>query len=187
MLRTVLETAAESFRAPREAARRIAEVFTTLEGVGVLFGLAYCLNAILLTAAQLAFGREGAGGTLSFVVLNLVISGAAFVILTGLVYGCGRLFGGTARLIEVAAVVAWHSLVTVPFTPFIAGGFDPASGEPGPGFLLQLALIGVALWLLVNFVAEVHGFTNAWRVAGVMFAGLFMAGMILPILFAGFI
>lgn len=186
MLQSLLEAAVESYRAPRRAARRIIDTVDRPEAVALMFGVSFCVSAMLMLLTQSAFGADGANGGLGFVFLNLVFSAFGFGMLVGLVYGVGRLFGGEGELIEVAAVIAWHSLVTVFFTPFVASA-GTLDGASGPAFLIQLVCVGVAIWLLVNFIAEVHGFPNAWRVAGVMFVGMFLAGLILPFLFAGLI
>lgn len=186
MLQTILENVVESYRAPRNAARRIATMVRRPEEVALLFGLSFCVSALLLILTQFLFGTDGDAGGLSFVFTNFLIGAASFTILSGLVFWVGRLFGGQGGLMEVAAVIAWHSLVTSIFTPFIAGAAAPGE-TPGPAFLIQVGLVGLTLWLLVNFITEVHRFQSAWRVAGVMLAGMFMAGLILPILLAGLI
>lgn len=187
MLQIVLENVADSFRAPRRAARRVIDTVKRPEEVAMMFGLSFCISTILMLLTHLIFGIGGGTGSLGFVLTNLMVSAFAFGMLTVFVYMVGRLFGGEAEILEVAAVIAWHSLVTAVFTPLIAGAVNPADAQPGPGFLIQFALVGVVLWLLVNFIAEAHRFQNAWRVAGVMFVGIFLAGLILPFLLSGLI
>ena len=183
MLKTLIDTALLSLRAPRSGARAIMDMIDGYEGVAVLFGIAFSLTAILtLIGFSIAPQSVDGGSALEFVFLNLFVSIAAFAFTTGAVYVVGKMFGGAGSFLDVATVMAWHSLITVVFSPFLS---PEALMSEGAGAGLQLALIGVAFWLLVNFIAEAHRFQSAWRVAGVMLGGVFVAGVVLPLLLIG--
>lgn len=56
------------------------------------------------------------------------------------------------------------------------------------GGAFQMVVVGViAIYIFANFIAEAHGFASAWKVAGVLMAGLFVAALILPMLLGGVI
>ena len=81
---------------------------------------------------------------------------------------------------QVAAVVAWHSLVTAPISLFVNPlAMMSPDANPGAGAFIGMALMAFSVWLFVNFVAEVHRFASAWRVAGVMFGALILVAFIL--------
>lgn len=181
MLNTLLENAVLSFRAPRKGARAIIDMVSGWDGVALIFGLAFTLTAILtLLGVSIADRSEATGDGMQFVVTNLIFSLVAFAFSTGLIFGIGKLFGGKGELLEVATIMAWHSLITVAFTPFIS--LEATMEGAGPAAIFQFILMGVALWLLVNFITEAHRFESAWRVGAVMMGGVFVAGLLLPII-----
>lgn len=186
MLDQLWANAILTFRAPRRGARFAIDRFDTLERVALIFALAFAANALLMSVRGVLTGEDLSGemGPIGFLVGNLFASLVAFTLMVVMILVIGRLFGGRANLMEVSAALAWHSLVTAAFAPFI----NPVAlmtEAQGPGFIISLLLIGVTLWLLVNFIAEAHGFRSAWRVAAVMFGGLFLLGALVPFFLAG--
>ena len=175
-----------TFRAPRQGARFAIERFDTIERVALVFALAFAGNALLMTVRGAMTGEDIAGemGPIGFLLGNLFASALVFSVMVVAILIIGRLFGGKATPLQLSAALAWHSLVTAIFAPLV----NPAAlltGEPGPAFVISVALIGVMIWLLVNFVAEAHGFRSAWRVAAVMFGGIFLFGALVPFIIAG--
>ena len=187
MFGTLIEDVIASYRAPRPTVRRVIDRMHGWREVAMLFGLAFCLSTGVAVLMALA-GGEGAVG-LGFVLSNLVFSAAAYLFAVLLIHRLGRAFGGQGALIEIAAAVAWHSLVTVIFAPLVAAA-TLAGGEGGASGVLAIAQLGmiiVVIWLLANFVAEAHGFLSAARVAGGLVAGAILLGLILSLLFSGLI
>lgn len=194
MLLPLIERVAETYRAPRPAMRRVLNGVTGFRDVGLLFALSYCLNSAVIILVSLfasSPAEDGADrpGAVAFVLTNLVFTAAAFALVTALVWRVGRALGGQGSLLDIAAAVAWHSLVTVIFAPVIAAAMvsDPGSSVAGILVMAQLAMVIVVMWLLANFVAEAHRFASAWRVAGVLFAGMFFIAFALSIAVSGFI
>ena len=156
----LFETLVETYRAPRRAARRVIDTLRTPEQVGIVFGLSAVLSAIFLTLSLMA--RGGVDGSILGVILsNLMLSVAAFAVLVALTYGIGRMFGGTGGVLPVSAALAWHSLATVIFAPFISP--EAMMAPSGAAAFVQLAIVGIVTWLMVNFIAEAHGFKSAMR------------------------
>ena len=181
MFGTLIEDVIASYRAPRPTVRRVIDRLDGWREVAMLFGLAFCLSSGIAVLISLLSGEGGAG--LGFLVTNLVFSAAAYALAVVLIHRVGRLFGGKGEMIEVAAAVAWHSLATVIFAPLVAAASAPGlGGAAGILAIAQLAMVAVVIWLLANFVAEAHGFRSVARVAGGLFAGVFMLGLILSIL-----
>ena len=109
---------------------------------------------------------------------NLIFSAVAFAFVCGVVFGVGRLFGGAGSLLNVAAAMAWHSLITVVFTPFLS--LTALTGEGG-GAALPIFIMLFIAWLLVNFAAEAHQFKSVWKVAAVMVGLLFVPAFLMTL------
>ncbi|WP_340110499.1 YIP1 family protein [Pikeienuella sp. HZG-20] len=185
MLEFLIDAVMQSYRAPRKAVRRVLDVVDGYEGVALLFGLAFSVNTFLVILVSLLAGRGGVG--VSFVFSDLLFSVVAYSIAVALIYRVGRALGGKGSLREIATVVAWHSLVTVIFSPLVAVATLPnlSSGAAAGLALAQLAMVGVVLWLLANFIAEAHRFKSVLRVAGGLFGGVFLIGFVLSLLLPG--
>ncbi len=183
MLQELVKSVIDSFVAPRAAARRVMDNVTDFQGVAVIFGLCFTLSAIVhivktLFDSDLATHVQNEGGALS-VVLNLFLSTAVtFAFLSVVVFGVGRLFGGVGSLLNVSAVIAWHSLITVVFLPFVS----LSALTSGNGAALGQVFIGLfTLWLFVNFTAEAHQFKSVWKVAAVTFGLLFIPAFLMTL------
>ena len=156
MLQELMKSVIDSFVAPRAAARRVIDNVHDFQGVAVIFGLSFTLSAIVLILKS-SFGAgqgadfEAAGGALPFIISNLIFSAVAFAFVCGVVFGVGRLFGGAGSLLNVAAAMAWHSLITVVFTPFLS--LTALTGKGG-GAALPIFIMLFIAWLLVNFAAR---------------------------------
>lgn len=183
MIQELLKSVVDSFVAPRAAARRVIDNVTDFQGVAVIFGLSFTLSAIVLLLktsfdADAAAEIDRAGGAITAVVSTLIYSGVAFAFVCGVVYGVGRLFGGVGSVLNVAAVIAWHSLITVVFSPFLS--IASLTSESGSALVPMFIMLFVA-WLLVNFTAEAHGFKSVWKVAAAMFGLLFIPAFLMTL------
>lgn len=173
-----------SYRAPRVAMRRVLDMIAGFEGVALIFGVSFTLSALLMLAiAQI--GGQG-GGDIGYLISNFFFSLIGYLVAVALVFWVGKAFGGRGRFLDVATAIAWHSLVTVIFTPLVAVATMPGIGDGALGLLAvaQIAMIGVILWLMANFVAEAHGFRSALRVALVLIGGLLVIGFVLSLFLA---
>lgn len=179
MLQDLLNRYVDSFMSPRRAVRAVIDRVDSLEGVVVILGLSLAINSIILVV-KLTMGGGAPGGVLPIVLFNLVLSIAAFGIMTFMVQGVGKLFGGRGEVRDVATALAWHGLVMVVFTPFLS--FDSMAGAEGGFQLPQIVILGVAIWLLVNFIAEAHRFESTMKVAGVMLALLVIPAFLMVLL-----
>jgi hypothetical protein len=108
----------------------------------------------------------------------LLLAGSAL-----LIYRVGKARGGTGTLPDALLLVVWLQvpmvgvqiiqLVVLLVIPPLAG-------------LISIAGLGLFLWLLASFIAELHGFASRWAVlAGVMitsFAAAFVLVVILALL-----
>jgi hypothetical protein len=181
MLGFLANTTLLSFRDPRRGVRMILDNVHGVQGAAVLLGLALVALCLIVTVEWLLFGAPDMSGlpegapkpTLAQAVQGTaLVSAISFGFITAIVFGVGRMFGGTGDLPTIAVALAWHSLITAIFAPFVS--LRHMTAEGGPDFW-RIGLILFTLWLLICFIAEAHRFASAWRVGGVL-AG-FMFGL----------
>lgn len=182
MLTLLSELLLQSYRAPRATIRRVIDAADSYEAVALIFGLSFTLNTMLVVVVAMAGEQGGAG--FEFVLSNLAFSLVAYALAVVLIHRIGSALGGCGSFRDIAAAVAWHSFVTVIFAPLVAAATLPGIGAGAAGFLAiaQLAMVGVVLWLLANFIAEAHGFPSALRVGAGLFGGVFLVGFVLSML-----
>ena len=166
---------------PRASVRRI------IDG-GHGFGVALLMVLLALLAREifvlLVLGpRSEASGLQLGIHLQAVIEGMiSFLILSALVYGVGRVFGGTGTWRDTNLAIAWYLLVTSVFVPLAlpalihvaeavaAAGDGSVAPVDIPGNLLTMFAVasGIMLWLFACYVAELHRFARTWNVVAVM-------------------
>jgi len=183
MLQELVKSVIDSFVAPRAAARRVMDNVTDFQGVAIIFGLSFTLSAIILIvkasfSADAAAEIERAGGALAASLSLLIYSAVAFTFVCGVVFGVGRLFGGVGTFLNVAAVIAWHSLITVVFSPFLS--ISALTSESGAAMVPIMIMLFV-FWLLINFTAEAHQFKSVWKVAAVLVGMLFIPAFLMTL------
>lgn len=87
-----------------------------------------------------------------------------------MIHGLGRSFGGTGTLPDALLVTVWLQVVMLGFQglQLLADLLSPALAA-----LVGLTSLGVFLWLITSFIAELHGF----RSRGLVFMGVLGAGL----------
>lgn len=180
MIGQLVRAVAEGYVAPRRAIRRLLVADNGLEAALLMLALAYVVQAIL--TVLFISSAIGIGGHLLAIVQQVVV----FFVLSALIYGVGRMAGGTGTLEGAQLVVGWHALVVSVISPLAIGvssvAFGPdaeqGAGLPaGLGFLAFL-YVAISFWLMANYIAELHGFRSNWGVLGTM-VGLTFATAIL--------
>jgi hypothetical protein len=166
---------------PRASVRRIIDGRHGFHVALLMVLLAFLAREILVLLV-LGPRFEDSGLQLG-VHLQAVIEGMiSFLILSALVYGVGRVFGGTGTWRETNLAMAWYLLVTSVFVPLAlpalihaaeavaAAGGGPVERVDIPGNLLAMFGVasGIMLWLFASYVAELHRFARTWNVVAVM-------------------
>lgn len=80
-----------------------------------------------------------------------------------LAYGVGRWRGGRGSMSDAVLLVAWLQVVQL---ALVAVQMLLLVVMPPLAAVLEIASVVIFLWLLSNFVAELHGFASVGRVAG---------------------
>lgn len=171
----------QGYVAPRASARRVLDSGQGIEAALCMVALAYLLQS-MLTILFLS-GAFGLVGHVMAIVQQLV----TFFLFSALVYGIGRLAGGTGTMTGAQLIIGWHALVTSLISPLAIGvsvavfgaAADGTTGVPPGVVLMAIAYLGISFWLLANYVAELHGFRNPWAVLGTIVGLSFACAMLL--------
>ena len=158
---------------PRGAARRVMALPLPLGARWQALALVIVLSMLFGQAAALMLAGEGVDAT----ALGL-IQAAALLTLVYAVYIVGRLMGGRGVFEDGLILVAWLQgvMVAVQLAQIVALLILP----PLTGLLGFLGF-ALFLWLLTNFVAELHGFSSLGRVFGMILLTLFGVAIVLAI------
>lgn len=143
---------------PRGAARWIIGQNYGLSTAAMALALVSILTS-LLSAIVMVIAPDQ---MFNFTPLQLAAGQMAGLFLaSGLIVWVGRIFGGAGQFSDAVALVAWAEAImfALQLLQFIALFLLPAA-------TVVLALVGLALlvWLMVQFIAELHGFDNLWLV-----------------------
>lgn len=153
-----------TFRDPRQAAA-VVKGLRVSDGARwmalVLMAVASAIVMHLVSSMAPPVGPDGEVIALPGPFFWAGMVGFGMCLTAVLAYGVGRWRGGRGTLPEAALLVAWLQviqLVLVVLQLLIAVILPPLSG------LLDVLSVVVFLWLLTNFVAELHGFRSVWKV-----------------------
>ena len=181
MLEGLLLAARDTVIDARSAAQRVIALRLPLSTAVLALLLTSVLAAVLagLTFQISGFGGDAAmaalfGSPFSLALMQVAVQASAAV----LIYVIGRLFGGRGQLSDAVALMAWLEavLLIAQFAQLLLIGLVPVLAE-----LLGLLGMGLFLWLLTVFTAELHGF----RALGRVFLGILLTALAVGVLFVG--
>lgn len=176
----LLSLAMQTVVAPREVARLLLSIRPGAEALWTGFALVVVLNALVFSASHL-LAPVPVPGVLAnpavFAAMQAVVLAASIAALTWV----GGLFGGTARLQDMALLLIWmqalrilaHALMALvlPLAPVLGTG-------------VFMAITGLGLWILLNFVDEAHGLGSLLKAGAVAGLGLLAMAFALSIVLA---
>ena len=148
-----LSLAWQSVVAPRDVARLLMAMTLGREALLTAFALVVVLNALVFKASLIL--SPGSVGVLDnpgvFVALQASALAASIAALTLI----GRWSGGAGRWDQIAVLLIWLQALRVAVQVVLLA-LLPIS--PALGVFLVLAASAAGVWILLNFVAEAHGF-----------------------------
>jgi hypothetical protein len=183
----LLRMARDTVSNPREGAETVLALGLPKQALWLAFALVVVLSMLLGDLLYLLadLPRDGAmTGPLgaSPLVMGL-LQGAFLFLMAHAVTLVGRMFGGTGRFDEALALIVWLQFIflCVQVLQLAAVLVIP----PMAGLITMLA-VGLFFWLLVNFIATLHGFTSLGMVLVMTilsgFTILFVLSLILTLL-----
>ena len=142
----------------------------------------------LLTSVSILVAPVPAGAELQLMFANpLQLAVMQAMILTmgaGLIHAVGTKFGGKGNFAGAVALIAWIEFILslMQIVQLVALVVMPPLAD-----VIGVMGLGVFLWLLSQFVTELHGFANVWKVFGaIIVTGLgvsFAVAMVLVSIF----
>lgn len=163
-LDTLLSLLRQSLVAPREGAASVMSLGLSRDAVWTAAILVVILSIILAQGTAMLMGISG-GTPMGPVVFSPFAAVAIYVFFVvgtaAAVHGIGRMMGGTGQFPEALLLITWLQFIMVclqvvqVFTMFLM-----------PPLSAVIAMLGLALfiWLLINFIAELHGFRSLAQV-----------------------
>ena len=183
----LLRMARDTVSNPREGAETVLSLGLPRQALWLAFALVVVLSMLLGDILYLLAGvpQDGPltgpmGG--SPLVMGLLQAGFLYMMAHAITQ-IGRLFGGTGRFEEALTLIVWLQFIflCVQVLQLAALLLMP----PIAGLITILAL-ALFLWLLVNFIAALHGFTSLGMVFAMTivsaFALLFLLSLVLTML-----
>jgi hypothetical protein len=160
-LGNLLRLARATVSNPREGATTVLSFAPQRQALWLMFALVVVTSMMMGEVVALLTGMPEEGPMTgpfaqSPLVLGLV-QGAFLFLMIHAIHHIGRFFGGTGSLEEAALLVIWLQFVFICVQVIQIAAIlvvPPVAG------LITLLAIGLFFWLLVNFIAVLHGFTS---------------------------
>lgn len=167
-----------TLRDPRGAARGIIAMQLPVSVGWAAMALMVVISALLSSVSAMMFPMDLPPEMAAmFSSPFRLAEGQAIVLAVGLmlIHGVGRMFGGTGRFTDALLLMAWMEalLILLQVLQMLAMLVLPPLAS-----ILGFLGIAVFIWLLVNFVAELHGFRSLLKVL------LSIVGTVLAVSFA---
>jgi hypothetical protein len=183
----LLRMARDTVANPREGAETVLALGLPRQALWLAFALVIVLSMLMGDILYLLAGLpQGGPLTGPMGASPLVLGGlqAAFLYLMAhAITAFGRMFGGNGRFPEALTLIVWLQFIflcvqVVQLVALLA--VPPLAG------LITILALGLFLWLLVNFIAALHGFTSLGMVFVMTilsaFALLFCLSLVLTLL-----
>lgn len=183
MLMTWLRMGIETLKDPKDVLRILLDRNYALTDIAMAAAFLSALGVLSVEAMTFLAPPDPESGFIgarqpltSFVIQFMVTVLGAIAIYSG-----GRLFGGKGSLADSLLALTWLEfvLLLVQVIQIVAFMLLPMLGT-----LIFLSAVVLLIYLLVNFIMEVHGFTNGLAVVAGVVVGFFVVAVALLILLA---
>jgi hypothetical protein len=178
----ILSLAVQTVVAPRDVARLLLALRPGTEALWTGFALVVVLNTLVFSASHLLTPGPvpmplPLGNPAIFAAMQATVLAATIAALTWM----GGLFGGRARLADMALLLIWMQALRVIAQAALAVILPLA---PGLGTLAFMAITGLGLWILLNFIDEAHGLGSLLKAGAVAGLGLLAMAFALSVVLA---
>ena len=171
-----------TLRDPRNAARRMMALNLPMAARWLALGI-MSIGSAMLTHVSLALiplgDRDPVIDFMSNPITTALLQGVTLVVLVGVVFWVGRLRGGKGSFADALVVMTWLQFVMLCLQLvqlLVLLALPPVAG------LVNLAAFALFLWLLTNFVAELHGFRSLITVFGGIILSIIAVGFLISLL-----
>ena len=163
MLNIFVPVARQALNDPREAAGTLLAMGVPRDALWPAFFLLITLSVIGMAIISAVSPPTPVAPVPPPPVILALITAIISGVSVWLVWKVGQAMGGTGRFDEALLLTVFLQAIIFAgqvvefmlllFLPLLAG-------------LFSIAMIGFAIWLNVNFIATLHGFTSLWRALG---------------------
>ncbi len=163
-LQTLIAAVRLTLRDPRGAARIIIGMRLPVSVGLAAMALMVVASALLSSLAAMIFPQDLPPEMAAMFSSPFRLAEAQAIVLgvgLMLIHGVGRMFGGTGRFSDALVLMAWMEALLI-----LLQGLQMLAVLLLPPLASALGFFGIALflWLLVHFVAELHGFASVLKV-----------------------
>ncbi|KUF11462.1 hypothetical protein AVJ23_06765 [Pseudoponticoccus marisrubri] len=176
----VLSLAVQTVVAPRDVARLLLSIRPGREALATAFALVVVLNALVFQGSRLLMPGPVPpllGNPVSF----LVLQGGTLALTALALTWTARLFDGRGRFEEVALLLIWMQGLRVLVQAALMLILPLSAGL---GTLALAVGTAVGVWILLNFLDEVHGLGSLFKAALVLMLGVIAMAFALSVLLA---
>lgn len=175
---------------PRAAARHLIGWQLSLSTVWLVLALMAVLSALLATMSLLVAPDQAEPGMVEPTILAVlqnplqvaVLQAVVMVVMAMLAQGVGRMFGGLGNFADALVLIAWTEalLCLLQLAQIVLMVVSPSLAT-------AVGLFGMVLfvWVLSNFIAEMHSFASAGKVLLGMIATLLAISVLMAIAVVG--
>jgi hypothetical protein len=186
-LSSLLELARYTVQNPREGARMVLRADVPMVARWVAFALMAVISAIL---AHLSFAlmppdvQSAMDGAVASPVTTAIMQAGLMLVAVFLIHHVGRWRGGVGSFEDALLLMIWLQFILL-----ILQVVQLAAQVvlPPVSVLVGYMSVGIFLWLLSNFVAELHGFSSVWMTFGGVIVTLIGVGFLLALMLLPFI
>ncbi len=160
----LLRLARQTVQEPRAGARIVLDLRLPREALWLMFALVVVVTVWIGTAVSLLSPPPPEGASISPIWLG-VLQGLLLYMMVLAIHFIGRAMGGTGDFDGALILVTWLQFIFILvqlLQVVVLLILPPLSA------LVILVAMALFFWLLVNFIAELHGFQSLGRVFGMV-------------------
>jgi len=183
----VLQAAKFSVQSPRDGARALMDMRLPMSVRWLAFGVVITGSSLLTVLAvrlSPSGGEPAVQQVLSQPIALAIMQGAVMLVFAQLMYRVGQVAGGKGGFADALLLLTWVQfiLMLVQVVQIVLEVVIPPAAN-----LLGLLGLGLMLWLVTHFVAELHGFTSLGAVFAAIIGTVLAAGFVVTVLIVGIV
>ena len=167
---------------PRAVARWLIDLRLSRAALVWAYALVVVLNALAFGLSALLPTPEAASGAAGVAIRPFVFAGVlavAVALMIAALSWSGRLFGGTARIEDLAVTVIWLQVLRAVAQAVLALAVPLSLVMAGAMAMLASAL---GLWITANFIDVAHGFGSLFKALGALIVAAIGLAFVLSLL-----
>ncbi len=181
-LSTLLQLARFTVQSPREGARMVMRADLPMPARWVALALMAVVSSVVAHLSMRLMPLESQaqmGGMMASPISTAILQAGLMLISVHAVYQIGRWRGGKGSFADALILMGWLQfiLLILQLVQIAAQIILPPLSN-----LIGFASIGIFLWLISSFIAELHGFPSVFKTMVGVLATLFAAGFVLSFL-----